>query len=190
MSIERVGGFGILQKNAFQTDVSLVLHAYSALFSDFDPRSFSERMISDDFISECKRAVRDRNNLQQLRLLIPSHLRKPSEEIKIKKRLKEYFRKHYLEKEREIKGIKNEGIKWFFIGSIILTLSTFLYEYKSLAFSWMKFFVDFLFVISQPAGWFTFWEGLGKIFIHSREKLPDYEFYKKMQNVEIYFFNY
>lgn len=173
-----------------QANISLVLDSYDAIFSDFDPRPYSERMVSDDFVSECKRAVHDKNELNQLRLLIPSHLRKPNEELKIKKRLKDHFRKHFLESEKEIKSIKREGIRWIVIGSIILVLSTLLYEYKSLAYAGFKFLVDFLFVISQPAGWFTFWEGLGKILIVAKEHTPDHDFYKKMQNTEVYFFNY
>lgn len=177
-------------QRVLQANISLVLDSYDAIFSDFDPRSYSERMVSDDFISECKRAVHDKRELNQLRLLIPSHLRKPTEELKIKKRLKEHFRKHLLEEEKEIRAIKKEGTRWLILGSVILVLSTLLYEYKNLAYTGLRFLVDFLFVISQPAGWFTFWEGLGKIFIVAKEHTPDYEFYKKMQNIEIYFFNY
>jgi len=177
-------------QSVLQGNISLVLDSYDAIFSDFDPRPYAERMISNDFLTECKRAVHDKHGLDQLRLLIPSHMRKPTEEINIKRRLKEYFRKHLLEEEKEIKAIKSEGIRWLIIGSVILVLSTILYEYKSLAYVGFKFLVDFFFVISQPAGWFTFWEGLGKIFIVSKEHTPNHEFYKKMQNTEIYFFNY
>lgn len=178
------------QQNVLQGNISLVLDSYDAIFSDFDPRPYAERMISNDFLTECKRAVHDKHGLDQLRLLIPSHMRKPTEEIHIKKRLKEYFRKHLFEEEKEIKSIKREGIRWLIIGSVILVLSTLLYEYKALAYMGFKFLVDLLFVISQPAGWFTFWEGLGKIFIVAKEHTPSYDFYKKMQNTEIYFFNY
>lgn len=173
-----------------QGNISLALHSYDAIFSDFDPRPFSERSVSDDFIYECKRAVRHKEGKFELRLLIPARLRNVKDEMFIRNRLKEYFKKHLHEKEKEIKSIKREGIRWFFIGSLILTFSTLLYEYKYLANSWLKFLVDFLFIISQPAGWFTFWEGLGKIFIVSREQLPDHDFYKKMENTDILFFDY
>ncbi|MEK6860239.1 MAG: hypothetical protein AABX54_05495 [Nanoarchaeota archaeon] len=172
-------------------NISLVLHSYSGIFSDFDPRTYEERGISDDFLTEVKRAVRETKGVTELRLLMPAQLRKSHEEIKIKKRLKDYFRKRFKDEEEKIKKIKKEGIKWFFIGSLILVISTLLYEYKGrVDSSSFRLLLDFLFIISQPAGWFTFWEGLGKVFIVSREELPVYDFYKKMSNANIYFLNY
>ena len=52
------------------------------------------------------------------------------------------------------------------------------------------FWINLLFTIGEPAGWFSFWEGLGKIFIDPENKTPEYEFYKKMSETEITFFNY
>ncbi len=164
-------------------NISLVLNAYQDIFSDFDPRDYLEKSLSDDFLVECQRAARDKGTGFELRLLMPKHKRNIIEETKIKKRLKTHFQKHFKEQEKEIKDIKKSGIIWFFIGSIIMLISTYLYKYPG-------FIFEFLFIISQPAGWFTFWEGLGKIFIHSKEKLPDFDFYKKMSEAEIYFLNY
>ena len=41
----------------------------------------------------------------------------------------------------------------------------------------------------QPTGWFFLWEGLGKIFLTAKDKMPDYHFYKKMAGAEISFAN-
>jgi hypothetical protein len=49
---------------------------------------------------------------------------------------------------------------------------------------------DVLLVLAQPAGWFSFWEGLGKIFILAKEKKPDLDFYKKVARANIFFTNY
>lgn len=171
-------------------NISLVLDSYDDLFSDFDPRQYSERGISDDFLSEVKRAVREKEGVTELRLLLSVHKRKSRDEMIIRKRLRDHFKKHYKIEERVIKKIKREGIIWFFIGSLILVASTILYEYKENATSYFRFLLDFLFIISQPAGWFTLWEGLGKIFIVSKEKAVSYEFYKKMVDANIYFLNY
>lgn len=178
------------QFNVREGNISLVLDSYDDLFSDFDPRHYSERMLSDDFLSEVKRATRDKEGVVELRLLVPMAKRKAHEEFLIKRRLKEYFRKHLKEEEKTISKIKREGLSWFFIGSFILVLSTFLYEYKLEVSSYWGFLMDFLFIITQPAGWFTLWEGLGKIFIVSREESPNYNFYKKLSEANIYFLNY
>jgi predicted small metal-binding protein len=171
-------------------NMSLVLDSYDALFSDFDPRPYSERSLSDDFVSECKSAAKDKDGAIELRLLIPTHLRKQHEEIKIKKRLKDYFKTHIKEVEKETKQIKKGGFIWFFIGSILLVTSTFLYEYKIDIRGVLNFLFDFLFIISQPAGWFLCWEGLDRIFVKPLQKVPDHDFYKKMSNAEIYFLNF
>ena len=41
-------------------NISLILDDYNDLFSDFDPRHYSERALSDDFLAESKRASRDK----------------------------------------------------------------------------------------------------------------------------------
>ena len=171
-------------------NISLVLDSYDAIFSDFDPRPYSERSLSDDFVSECKRAARDKEGLIELRLLIPTHLRKQHEEIKIKKRLKDHFKNRAREVEKETKQIKKGGFIWFLLGSILLVISTFLYEYKVDLNGIFSFVFDFLFIISQPAGWFICWEGLDRIFVKPTQKSSDHQFYKMMSNANIYFLNF
>jgi len=179
------------QQNVLQGNISLVLESYDAIFSDFDPRPYAERMISDDFLTECRRAVHDKPGLEQLRLLIPGRMRKPSEELNIKRRLKEYFKKHARECERDMRAIKRGGILWFLLGSVLLVISTLIFEYKAAVPGGVfNFIFDLLYIISQPAGWFICWGGLDKIFISTNPKVADHSFYKKMENAEIYFFNY
>jgi len=77
-----------------QGNISLILDSYNDLFSDFDPRNYSERTLSDDFLLECKRAARDRDPKMnfELRLLIPKTRRNANDELIIKHRLKSHFR--------------------------------------------------------------------------------------------------
>ncbi len=171
-------------------NISLVLDSYDNLFSDFDPRPYSEKGLSDDFLIECRKALRQREDITELRLLIPASKRHGQDEPVIKKRLKEHFRKHFILEQKEIGKIKKEGMVWFFIGSVILMISTFLYEYEGPINPILKFAWDFLVIISQPAGWFTMWEGLNKIFVYPQDHSPDYTFYKKMSEANIYFLNY
>lgn len=172
-----------------EANISLVLDSYDALFSDFDPRSSLERGLSDDFLVECKKAVLSKGGIAELRLLMPAQLRNANEEIKIKKRLKEHFKKHFREKERNLKKIKLQGLIWFILGTIVMLIDTMIYEYK-IFYELSKFLFSFFFVILQPAGWFFFWEGLGKLFIESKKEITDYEFYKTMSEANIYFLNY
>lgn len=168
-----------------QGNISLILESYNDIFSGFDPRPYSERALSDDFLTECNKAARDKDEVGfELILSVPSKLRDLNDESKIKKRLKNHFHKHYLEKENEIKKLKKEGISWIVIGSILLLFATLLRTYHP------SFITNLILVISEPSGWFSFWEGLGKIFITSKEKEPETIFYKKMSNACVIFRSY
>lgn len=172
-----------VERHLREGNVSLILDSYNDIFSDFDPRDYSERSVSDDFIVECQRAVREKDKEIELRLMIPADKRNLESEGKIKKRLKDHFMHHYLREKNEIENIKRTGFVWIAIGTIIMISGAFLLKYQG-------FIFDLLITVAEPAGWFTFWEGLGKIFIDSKEKSHKYDFYKKMVNTKLYFLSY
>lgn len=68
-----------------ESNISLSMSSYNNLFSDFDPRDYSQKILSEDFIDECKRAVREKNGKIELILLFPKDRRNIKDEIKIKK---------------------------------------------------------------------------------------------------------
>ncbi len=167
-------------------NISLILDSYEDIFSDFDPRPYNSKALSDDFLSECKRAAKapiDKGEKLELRFLVPKHKRNTNDEYEIRKRLRNHFQKHFREKEKEIKTIKRDGLIWFFLGAIVMIAATFFYKLPG-------FLFNLLFIIFEPAGWFFFWEGLGKIFKDANQKKPDYEFYRKMAKAHIYFLDY
>lgn len=168
-----------------QGNVSIILGAYNDLFSDFDPRPTTERGLSVDFLDECKRAVQDKGSETELRFLVPKNKRNALEESLIKKRLKDHFTKHFHEKKREVNRIVLEGWAWFVAGVVISLVSAYL-----LGFYESKYIFKVLLVLTEPAGWFFFWEGLYKVFITSKEKRPEYEFYRKMISAKFSFHSY
>jgi hypothetical protein len=168
-----------------EANISLIIDTYDDIFSDFDPRDFNQRAISDDFLLECKRAARDKLNGIEVRVMVPRSIRSFKDETKIKKRLREHFAHHFEIEKKEIKKIVAEGISWFALGTVFILGVTWLdtIEVKN-------FGLKILEVMLEPAGWFSFWEGLGKVFIVTKEKSENYEFYKKMINAEINFVEY
>jgi hypothetical protein len=166
-------------------NISLILDSYDDIFSDFDPRPYTHKALSDDFLSECKKASLDKEKGLELRFMVPKHKRNTNEEYEIRKRLREHFQKHFKEKEKDIKSIKKTGLMWFFLGAIVMVAATFLYKYEH-----VNFLFTFLLVMSEPAGWFFFWEGLDKVVIEAKKKKPDYDFYRKMAKARIYFLDY
>ncbi len=170
--------------NPAAEDISLVLDSYEDIFSDFDLRSYLQRALSGDFLLECKKASMDKKDKIQLRFFIQKSKRNTLDEIKIKKRLKEHFHKHFLEKKREKMDIKINGFIWFVLGSLMILISAIFMNHET------SFWFNLVITLTLPAGWFFMWEGLGKIFIISKEKVPDYLFYKKMVYAKVSFLNY
>jgi hypothetical protein len=169
-----------------EANISLIIDTYEDIFSDFDPRPYLERAMSDDFLQECKRAARDKDEEQlELRILVPKNVRNLKEEWKIKKRLKEHFAHHFKKEESRIRKIKREGVMWFALGTIFILALSFLEET-----SLKGFFIQIVKTILEPAGWFSFWEGLGKVFIVAKEGSAGYDFYKKMAKAEVNFTEY
>ncbi len=165
-------------------DIPLVLDSYEDIFSDFDPRPYSERALSEDFLFECKKAAVEKKGKIHLRLFLPKSKRHPLDEIKIKKRLKEHFHKHFLEKKKDIMSTRLNGFTWSVIGFCMMFTSAFFWGEEG------PFGINLLVTLVQPAGWFFMWEGLAKIFIAPKEHMPNYTFYKKMANSTVTFANY
>lgn len=169
-----------------QAEISLILDTYDDIFSDFDPRPFSQRSLSDDFLFEAKRRSKNDTNGLELKFLMPHDKRDLSAETIIKKRLKEHFKKHHLEQEQSRKKIRNKGLGFCFGGVILMLIATFiLFKYPD-----SSMITHFLVVLLEPAGWFLFWEGLNLIVFHSKEKSPDLEFYSNMDKSSVNFVSY
>lgn len=166
-------------------NISLILDSYDDLFSDFDPRPYSQRALSDDFLFECKKATRDKEAKLELRFIVPKQKRDMDDEIKIKRRLREHFQRHYQEYGKEINKVRFQGILWFILGAILMAIGMFIFSSK-----FSNDFFNFLIILIEPASWFFFWEGLNTVFKETKEKLPDYNFYRKMSNLEISFIDY
>lgn len=164
-------------------EISLMLDTYDDIFSDFDPRPYSERAISYDFLDEMKRASRDMpSGGISLNLLIPKHERHPVSEKLIKKRLHEHFRKHHGRLHAEIQKTRFEGILIAIIGFVLMGAAMLLGDMNLSA-----RLTTMILVVLEPSGWFAMWFGFDTIFYTAREKKPDLSFYDKMSRCEITF---
>lgn len=172
---------GLKKMHNRESQIPLKLNDYEDIFSDLDPRDYSYKALSGDFLSECKKASLDKKKVNELNLFIPKNKRNLSSENKIKERLKGHFHKHYLEKKKEISRIRLIGSIWFGVGCFLTVITALLMEVDT------SFFMKILINVAHPGGWFFLWEGLGKILIHSKEKRSDFSFYRKMNRVKINF---
>jgi len=169
------------------SEISLILDSYDDIFSDFDPRPYSQRALSGDFLDELRKASRDKDSKIELKFMIPiSKINKRHEGI-IKGRLKEHFHKHYnlLKKEITDTTIKR-GAVFIVMGLIFMFLATLImFKYTK-----PNMLLSFFIVLLEPAGWFCFWEGLWLVIFESKERKPELDFYEKMTKSDISFIAY
>ncbi|HVZ81045.1 MAG TPA: hypothetical protein VHE12_09670 [bacterium] len=165
--------------------ISLALDDYEDLFSDFDNRPYAERLLSDDLLFELKRASLDRleEGLEVL-FTIPKDRRNANLEKTIKERMKAHFRRHRRRLEDKLKRDRRTGTWMLLAGVAIMFLATAILFYTP-----KNFLTSFIVVLLEPAGWFTFWEGLDFIVFRSRESTPDLRFYRKMTGAKVLFQN-
>lgn len=168
------------------SEISLILDTYDDIFSDFDPRPYIYRAISDDLLQEIKRATRDRpSGLRELRFLIPAGKRNTEDENLIKKRLKDHFKKHYIEFNDQSKKIKRKGYSFALIGIGMIIVASYLET-----FNWDSFLSNLVTIVLEPGGWFLGWTGLDHLIYNLEEHKEDLGLYEKMSQCDFDFVSY
>lgn len=147
---------------AVQTDmfkVSLILDNYNDIFSDFDPRPYNEKALSEDFLSEVRRRhMPKKKGGLEIRFILPDKERNPKTEAMVKRRLKAYFKEEYRSLSELVGSRKKRGYTYIALGTVLLILVTFLgATYPD------NFWVTIGELLLTPPGWFGMWEGLGKV---------------------------
>lgn len=168
------------------SEVSLWLDGYDDIFSDFDPRPYPQRTLSDDFLNEAKKASREKISGIELKLLVPKNIRDTEKESLVKRRLHEHFKKRTQEIKKQIMHIKMQGIIFLFTGILLMFIAAFI----SFRYTEHNLFSSFLIILLEPAGWFLFWEGSHFLLFEADTVKPDFEFYKKMGKCQIEFVEY
>ena len=163
--------------------ISIKINNYNDIFSSFDPRPYSEKAFSDDFLSEARSACKDKASGQVvLYIILPKEHRHGEDEVVIKRRMRDHFKRHYFLLLEEIRNVKRKGILMTFLGVLFITVATYFSSYAS-----KSFIIDFFLILLEPAGWFTAWTGLDQIYYTLSEKKPDLDFNERMSNAEIIF---
>jgi len=165
------------------SNVGLFIDDYDDIFSDFDSRPYSQKLLSEDLLNEMDRVTKDKKDDNiELKFFVPKEKRNISTESIIKKRIKVYFKKHFILSKRAKRKVLMEGFLFSFFGVFFMILATFFTTRES-----QSSIIIFLAVLFEPAGWFLFWEGLNLMIFESKEKSSKLEFYKKLSKSKIIF---
>jgi len=168
------------------SEIGLYIDNYDFIFSDFDPRPFKERDVSEDFMEAAARLFRkNKTRKVDLSLLISSDKRKADDEAVIKERLKEYFSLCNKKIQSEMKDISKKGFIFIALGVFFMLAATY-----SLSIPQDSFLKKFIIIIFEPSGWFFFWEGLNKLLLEASRMKPNADFYAGMADCNIYFISY
>lgn len=166
-----------------QRSISIWIDTYDDIFSDFDPRDYSERNISDDFLDEVKKVSLEHDyHIRELKLLIPNKARNKEDENTIIKRLQTHFEEDYQYFKNQHKARNKKSILFVIVGIAIMLGATYVSSLKS-----ESIFKHMLFVILEPSGWFFVWMGLDHLINVSKEQKSELLFYKKMSKCKILF---
>lgn len=169
------------------SEIGLWLDTYDDIFSDFDPRPYAERALSDDFLNAAKKACRENTSGKiDLNLLIHTDQRDKQQEVIIKKRLKAHFTKYFNAIKKETKSTIKKGLFLTIAGVILMFIATLI----AVKYSDGGILVNFLIVVTEPGGWFLFWEGLSMTIFESKRSRSDLDFYKKISGGEVFFSSY
>jgi hypothetical protein len=163
--------------------VSMWLDGYDDLFSDFDPRPFTTRTFSDDFIRQLKKVSKE-NTSYNLRfiLLIPEIVRVIDSEKLIIKRLPQYFQKNFKNLNHVRKKVLQKGLMFGLSGVVLMLIASYI-SFLELDDYW----VHLILVLFEPAGWFLLWTGLDHLVYETKSYTSDINFYKKLRKAKIQF---
>ena len=166
-----------------KSEIRFWLDDYDDVFSDFDPRPYSRRAISDDFLKEASKVLREtKHGSFEIRLLIPKEKESKEKDTIVQKRLSAHFRS---QAETDRKALNETRIK----GSLICILGfSFMIIAAAINYYNLKSLIPIILVtILEPAGWFSIWTGFEGIFIKPQELRPAIQFSEKMSKASIVF---
>ena len=167
-------------------EIRILLRSYDAIFSDFDPRPYSERTLSYDFIIQAKKRLRNKRGEKVfLKLLLPANKRNEQDEDMIVKRIHSYFKNVNQQLKDEVRKTNKKGLILTLIGIVLMMAASYISFMKP-----EKYYVHFLLVLFEPAGWFLVWVGLDHLVYSSKEAKKDLDFYLRVTKSEIKFFTY
>lgn len=164
-------------------NISIWLDNYDDIFSDFDPRPYSERVLSDDFLTEVRKVCKEKEEvIDDFVLLLPANKRDQKMEELIVKRLQAHFKKNYHQYEQYFKTGRKKNALALVIGMLLMLSASFLSSLNS-----HNLFLNALLVMIEPSGWFLVWYGLDEIFYKSKEKKTELHFYKILSKTKLSF---
>lgn len=163
--------------------VGLGIDSYDDLFSDFDPRSFHERELSQDFLDELRRFFFHKApESLDIILLIPATRRRPRDEQVIKKRLHIYFQRKYRETQKSLKHASTKNVLKILFALCIMVVTGFLAVNAG-----QVLWKNILKVMLEPASWFLFWTSIDDLISVRKSVRHELGYFHRLSECKIVF---
>lgn len=168
------------------SELSVWLDCYDDIFSDFDPRPYQQRALSDDFLAMARKEILKKTGGElELTFLLPHGMRDRKTEKLIKERLHGHFTRHAALVRGEITRLRRRGGLMCLASCAMLFFAAYLPE---LAFP--VALTRLLTVLCNPAGWYLVFSGLDQIFAKAAQQRPELLFHEKLAECQISFRDY
>ena len=166
-------------------EISIAIDDWDDIFSDFDPRPFTQRALSEDFIAELKKRYREtRKGDYLVNIYAPARLRDDKTEKAVIQRLKKHFSHRSLKRQREVMRIRTRGFIFVSFGIACLGFLTFITYFKRFT----DLTIELLGIIFMPLGWFGIWEGFSKIVDTSLPSIEDMLLFRRLSKAAYKFY--
>ncbi len=141
-------------------DISIVIDTYDDIFSDFDPRPYSQRALSDDFLKEIRARYREnRIGGVEVHFIMPEKLRDLKVETMVKKRIREHFAYEIKTLGEGLGKLRQRGMIYTLVGACLLGVQAGLEIIMGLTMPQTQF----LSIFFVPAGWYGMFNGIEKL---------------------------
>ncbi|HNA78424.1 MAG TPA: hypothetical protein PKM44_08925 [Turneriella sp.] len=163
--------------------VGLAIDGYDDLFSDFDPRPYHERELSEDFLTELRRFFYHKSpEYLDIVLLVPAKRRRARDEDIVKKRLHIYFQKKYRETKKSLKHTTLWNLLRIFLAMSIMILTGFLAVHAG-----QVLWRNILKVMLEPASWWLFWTSFDNLLAARKKVNDELQYFHRLAECKIVF---
>jgi len=146
-------------------EISIWIDKYDDVFSDFDSRPFAERALSDDFLREVRKMASEKTGGKiELKFNILDDQRNPESEAIIISNLNTHFRHIAEALKSEEAQILQKGYMLLGAGFLLMTFLVLLNALPG-----KSAYLNGIYSMLEPVGWFMTWTGLDHVFQNSRK---------------------
>jgi len=168
------------------SEVNIWLDKYEDLFSQYDSSDYKARTLSDSFLAEVRKLVRQATGNQvELKFNIMQDATNAETEAVISENIHNYFVAKAKTAREKMKSIQRNGILMavagFLLISFLITMAHVLTE--SMVWRGVEIMMD-------PLGWFLIWNGLDLVFVQSKNEMPNINSNLKIANAKLTFISF